>query len=667
MLQLRLLGAPEVRVDDVPVTDKLPGKSQAILYYLASTGQPQTRTVLATLLWGDMPEAGARANLRKALPDLRQQLEVYLRIDRQLVTFKPEIELWVDALEFETEVKAASSPVEAERLRAAIELYQGDFLTGFYVRNAPEFEAWLLAEQARLREVMIQALHTLTTHFAEQGDLNQGITTVQRLLTLEPWREEAHRQLMRLLARTGQRSAALAQYETCRQVLAEELGVEPGRETVALYERIRDGQVSQTTETQPATGIGKQDGTGKVISPAPQPSGPSVFQPPPTMPTLPTQPTSFVGRAKELADVIRRLTDRDCRLLTLVGPGGIGKTRLALQTAQAFLDSQFGQGFFAYGVVFVPLVAVGSINGMVSAMAEAANFRFYSNLPARQQLLDYLREKEMLLVLDNLEHLLSPSEEGAQSEGGLAGAAELIAEILAAAPKIKILVTSREALNLQEAWFHPVEGLSFPPPPASLEEEGTQNKGGDGLEKYDAVQLFVQSAQRARVEFSLAAVRAHVIRVCRLVEGMPLALELAATWLKVLPIEKIAQELEQNLNVLSTRLQNMPERHRSMRAVFDQSWQLLTETERNTLKQLSVFKGSFDHPAAEQVAGATLITLAILVEKSLLRVTESGRYQLHELLRQFAGAKLAADTRLADHSKPPGRSKTHSARIGTNH
>jgi predicted ATPase len=148
---------------------------------------------------------------------------------------------------------------------------------------------------------------------------------------------------------------------------------------------------------------------------------------------------------------------------------------------------------------------------------------------------------------------------------------------------------------------------------------------------------------------------------------MPLALELAATWLKVLPIEKIAQELEQNLNVLSTRLQNMPERHRSMRAVFDQSWQLLTETERNTLKQLSVFKGSFDHPAAEQVAGATLITLAILVEKSLLRVTESGRYQLHELLRQFAGAKLAADTRLADHSKPPGRSKTHSARIGTNH
>ena len=236
MLRLRLLGTPEISLAGKPVAGTLSNKAQAILAYLAVTGQPQSRTVLAGLLWGDMPDAVARTNLRKALGTLRQVLDPYLQIERQTVAFKPEIELWVDAVAFEAGVNSATSPVDAGRLQAALELYQGDFLAGFYVRNAPDFEDWMYAEQGRLRELVVQALHTLAGHYAGQGQLTEGLAYNRRLLALEPWREEAHRQVMLLLAQTGQRRAALAQYETCRQVLAEELAVEPGRETVALYE-----------------------------------------------------------------------------------------------------------------------------------------------------------------------------------------------------------------------------------------------------------------------------------------------------------------------------------------------------------------------------------------------------------------------------------------------
>jgi predicted ATPase/DNA-binding XRE family transcriptional regulator len=348
---------------------------------------------------------------------------------------------------------------------------------------------------------------------------------------------------------------------------------------------------------------------------------------------LPSQATPFIGREKELADITRRLEDPTCRLLTLVGPGGIGKTRLAIQAAQHLVDAQPTELIFVHGIIFVPLTPVSSLSGLVSAIAEAANFTFYSNVPPQQQLLDYLREKEMLLVLDNFEQLLT-SPEGEDVSG-----ADLIAEILAVTPAVKLLVTSREALNLQEAWFHPIAGMAFPEPPPK--PSPSQGEGWVGVEAYDAVRLFGQSARRARVGFSLAAERESVARICQLVEGMPLGIELAAAWLKTLACDQIAHEIERSLDILSTRLHNVPERHRSMRAVFEQSWRLLAEAEQTVLQRLSVFQGGFQQEAAEPVAGASLVTLAILVEKSLLQVTAGGRYQMHELLRQFAGEKLA--------------------------
>ena len=240
-LQLRLLGNPEISLNGEAATQALGGKAQAILYYLATTGQPQSRTTLAGLLWGDVPDVTARASVRKALANLRRVLGHQLDLDGQIVAFKPDQAHWVDVVDF----VAKAGSLEAARLEEAVDLYRGDFLSGFYVRNAPDFENWMLAEQARLRELIVQALHSLAAHHAGQGELARGIGYVRRLISLEPWREEAHRQLMLLLARDGQRSAALAQYEVCRQALADELGVEPGRETVALYEQIRDGELSR--------------------------------------------------------------------------------------------------------------------------------------------------------------------------------------------------------------------------------------------------------------------------------------------------------------------------------------------------------------------------------------------------------------------------------------
>jgi DNA-binding SARP family transcriptional activator len=248
MLQLRLLGRPEIIRAGVSVTESLSSKGQAILYYLAVTSRPQPRSSLASLLWGDMPDAAARTNLRKALANLREMVGDYLDLDRQMVTFNLDRPYWVDVTDFMANVGPSSPPLDVERLQKAVDLYRGDFLTGYYVRNALDFETWMLAEQARLRELVIQALQTLAAHYAERDELAKGIGYIRRLLNLEPWREEAHRQLMLLLARNGQRSIALAQYEICRQVLNEELGVAPGLETVELYKHIRDGKIIRQSD-----------------------------------------------------------------------------------------------------------------------------------------------------------------------------------------------------------------------------------------------------------------------------------------------------------------------------------------------------------------------------------------------------------------------------------
>ncbi len=338
------------------------------------------------------------------------------------------------------------------------------------------------------------------------------------------------------------------------------------------------------------------------------------------MRNLPAPRTSFVGRTDELASIDRMLDEPDCRLLTLVGPGGVGKTRLALEAAARRIDR------YQHGVHFVPLVGVPAPDLLAPAVAESLQFQVdnaHSAIPARDQLVDFLRERATLLVLDNFEHLLD--------------ARDLLTQVIEQAPQVELLTTSRERLQVQSEWVLDLDGLA--------------NGSGDGnAGDSAAVRLFVDRARQVDGGYALTdGERPHVERVCRLVNGMPLGIELAAAWASILPCSEIVDEIERNLGFLETSMHDVPERHRSLRAAFDQSWRLLSDDERRVFSRLAVFRGTFARDAAAAVAEAGLAELHLLVSKSLVRRTGVGRFELHELLRQYAVERLAAEqVELAD-------------------
>jgi predicted ATPase len=355
----------------------------------------------------------------------------------------------------------------------------------------------------------------------------------------------------------------------------------------------------------------------RLPAPGPQPTQPAPPAPAarPAVDRLPVHPTPLVGRQRELAELGQLLADPACRLLTLVGPGGVGKTRLAIRAAR-----QFGH-FFADGVAFVPLAPLTSTHFIVPAIAQALGFGFSGPAEPQKQLQQYLYDKHLLLIVDNVEHLL------------LDGAAEMISDLQAHARCVTLLITSREALDLRAEWVFEVHGLPVP--------EGLPP---DEAAEADAVELFLQRARRADVGFRLVADDLPAIQhICQLVAGLPLAIELAASWVRTLNCAEIAAELERGLDLLTTSARDVPARHRSMRAAFDHSWKLLPPIEQHVLQGLSVFRGSFTREAAEHVTGAGLPLLSSLAAKSLIRRAPLGRYDLHELLRDYAAAHLAAD------------------------
>lgn len=313
---------------------------------------------------------------------------------------------------------------------------------------------------------------------------------------------------------------------------------------------------------------------------------------------LPLSATPFVGRADELAAVARQLDDPACRLLTLVGPGGAGKSRLALAAAHV------QQRQFSDGAIFVPLAATDRPDGIAPAIAKALNLPLNGPAPAEHQLRRLLHTKEMLLVLDNFEQLVA--------------GAGVLSRLLGHASGLKLLVTSRERLNLAEEWLYPVNG--FGPEQAAL--------------------LFAQTARRLHPQFDATDQQAAIEHICRLVDGLPLAVELAAGWARLMPCDRIAAQIQQNLDFLSTGPRNAPERHRSLRALFDHSWQFLSPAEQQALARLSIFRGGFAPEEAAVVAGATWPILLGLADKSLVTAQANGRYDLHELTRQFAAEKL---------------------------
>lgn len=599
MVRLLLFGAPRIEQDGVAVPLRRT-RALALLAYLALTRQPQERDQLVALLWPEFDTASARNNLRRELSLLKSTLgESLLDADRLQVSWGTRADCQVDVVEFTAALAAvrahAHAPGElcatcATMLAEAVERYADDLLAGFDLSDSPAFEDWLFFQREGLRQQLDAALVELAAYHGARGALMPAIGYGRRRLALDPLHEPARRELMRLYAQAGQHAAALRLYEEGLRLWADELGAEPESETVALAEAIRSREFPAQLRPAPTLAPGRRV-------------------------ALPTAP--LVGREVILAELVERLRDPACRLLTLSGPAGIGKTRLAEAVAHAMA------GELAHGAAFVPLGALGVAQQVAPAILAALDEPLIGSGEPLRQLVAHLRERQFLLVLDTLEHLPT------------SGA--ILNELLSAAPGLRILTTSREPLGLAIEWVYPVPGLACPASAADL--------AACGVEAFGATALFVAQARR-----SLASFEPHqedlpaLVRICQLLDGMPLGLELAAPWVQSMRCTEIADEIERNLDFLSTTLPHMPERHRSLRAVYEQTWARLSVDEQQVLQRLAVFEGGATREAAEQVAGATLPLLQSLVVKALLRRDQAGRYGMHALVRQFALARLEANS-----------------------
>ncbi|MEM8862442.1 MAG: BTAD domain-containing putative transcriptional regulator, partial [Chloroflexota bacterium] len=581
-LQLTLLGKPQIRLNDEPLTKLTSAKAKALLFYLAVEQSTVSRELLSGLLWSDMPPESARASLRVVLSKLRGELEPFILITRREVTLQPSAEVISDLDLF----------LNDKDYRQANINYKGPFLDDFYLKDAPLFEEWVGRKRETYKQLLLDRLKKLAQTARQNGNLDQAISDLRTLLQFEPWREEAHRELMSLYVQNGQRTAALAQFEQCVDILKAELDIKPEQETVDLVEAIKSGNFQGQIETVVSQ---KQAKPLDLVKSAPN--------------NLPTASLSFIGRQNEQQKVINHLLQPSNRLLTICGAGGMGKTRLATECARQL------QPHFADGVYLVSLVATADHQLIPSVIAQALGFMPQGKHSIKNQLLNFLAQKQLLLILDNLEHLLD--------------SIDLLLDLISHCANLKIIVTSREPLAIQEEAVLPLTGLPYQYQPTENEETS------------QAFDLFMTRAQRLDLSFSVESASAEIHKICALVEGMPLALELAAAWVRVIPCQEIAAEIEKNLDFLATDLNIVPSHQHSVRIVFEYSWSLLNNTEQDGLSRLAIFKGGFKRNAAEEVANVSLRTLSTLIDKSLVQKGESGRFTIHPLIRQFALEKLS--------------------------
>lgn len=625
LLKISLLGAPQTTLDDMAVTGFITRKAEALFFYLAVTGRAHRRSALATLFWPDVPEQRAKKNLRDLLPCLRHLVGEHLLITRDVISFNQAAPYWLDIDVLQTNLKQITPATSLDALRTATNLYRGEFLEGFHVRDAPAYEEWVLVEREYLRELQMQGLHTLAERYIALQDYRAALVVTQRLLALEPWQEQAHRQQMICLAYSGRSNEALAQYATCRRLLAEELGLEPMTETTALYEQIRAGAFSVAPQEERSLQIE----TNAPPFPGPSHAG-FTFAPPPH--NLPRQLTPFFGRAQEIAAICAKLQQPDCAWLTLTGEGGVGKTRLALKVGEALLPH------FRDGVWFIPLLDI--VPGdelpdqMVAAIGKVLQISFTGAEALAPQLVEHLRQKQLLLIFDNFEHLTL-------HHSGNNGAAVLYT-LLQGTQQVKLLITSRHRLNYHIEHLFSLDGLPLPD-----EEEVKPWEGGqtqiDDLLRYDSIALFVQRAGQNMANFSLNAENAAaLVRICHAVEGLPLGIELAASLVQHYPCTQIANMLEQNYTVLTAPFHDLPLRHRSLQATLAYSWQLLSPAEGVILAQCAIFPDSFTATAASAITGATPTQLKRLESYMLLQQMGAERYAMHGLMRQYAFEQLHA-------------------------
>lgn len=587
---LHLLGAFRLQARHGSETRTIPlsrRKVETLLAHLAlfPNSDSHTREKLATLFWGDSSDAQARSSLRTSLAVIRRALgEDALVSERDRVELAPALQLALDVRAFESACK--TSPEHA------VELYGGELLPQCY-------DDWVLAERERLRALYVETLLRLTQQMRSQSEYARALEYARRVISVEPGNEVAYQHAMFCEMARGNRAAVVALYEECVRALQQELAVEPSQETRALYETILAQTVTQSDAAR--------------------------------MTNLPRPVTSFVGREKEMQQLQALVTasrsrDNHASLITLLGAGGSGKTRLALQVGRALMDE------FPDGVWWVDLSALTEPNLVPQQVAQALGVPENPHQPPHETLVEFLRAKQLLLMLDNCEHIVS-------------ACAQLAAALLNGCPQLQILATSREPLQIDGEFHYQVPTLTAPRP--------SELSLANLLLEYESVRLFVERAGTVNPRFVLNdANAAAVARICQRLDGIPLALELAAARVQVLSPAEIAARLDDRFNLLTRGSRVALPRQQTLRALIDWSYNLLSPDERVLFARLSIFKGGFTMEAAEQVCGALPLspqgifsTLAQLVSKSLvfMQATEdASRYEMLETIHEYAREKLGA-------------------------
>lgn len=566
-LRIHTLGGLRLELDGRPLAD-VPAKGEALVAHLAIVGAPIGRSRLAGLFWSDLPESAARGNLRLTLSKLRRAVP-HVQADRTAIWL--EEPWWADVVALES--------LDPDDPEAVLDLARGEFLDGIELPNAELFTAWATAYRLQVRSTMLARLDTTVARALQDGATDVGVAAARRILELEPANEQVHRALMRLFAAAGQPSAALAQFDTCMHALFDELGERPAEQTAALADEIRRSATADQA-----------------------------------VPQLPRADTSFVGRDEELRRLLRLFDDPACRLVTVVGPGGSGKTRLAVEFASARRAEGASVAFVS--LAGVPPVDDGTVNELViTTLAAGLDIDLAAARDPLELLIGRITQRDLLLVVDNTEHL--------------SGVGVVLGRVLAGAERLRTLATSRRRLGIGAEWVVPLEGLTTPGPDAP-----------DDLLTYDAVRLFSQRALAAGAGPQLDL--RVVSEVCQAVDGMPLAIELAAQRVATVPLTEIRQRLRRDLDLLGGAI-DPDDRHRSVRATLDWSWDLLASPLASGFTRLAVFPGSFDTTAANAVADVTLAQLSELAEHCLLMLADDGRYRMHQLVRQYAADRAAAD------------------------
>ncbi len=587
-------------------------KVEALLAYLVLHPEPPAREKLAALFWGDVLDARARRSLRVALTTIRKQLgENLLFSDRESVQINRAYPCWVDALEFDKILEGRSPNADRDThdssamldLQSAIDLYRGDLLSEFY-------DDWIVPAREHYRLRYLDALLQLTRQLRARGEYERAIAFAQQVLASDNTHERAHQNLMFCYLATGNRSAALKQYEECERILRDELAVAPTAETKALFEWIRQA-----------------------------PSQPQAHDALPT--NLPIPLTSFIGRAQEMSAIKQFISKT--RLLTLTGTGGSGKTRLAIQVATDLLD------VFKDGVWWVDLAALSNPLLVPKAVATALGIREVPNTPLVETLAQQLHARHLLLVLDNCEHLV--------------GACAPLAEtLLRGSAPLKILATSRELFRITGEMAWPVPMLSLP--------DRQRLFSIKQLMEFEGMRLFVERASAINPAFALTEQNApSVVSICQRLDGIPLAIELAAARIKLLSAEQIAARLDDRFNLLTAGSRTALPRHQTLRATLDWSYGLLAEAEQVLLRRLAVFAGGCTLEAAEAICkdeertvhigdsadvhpssfrlhpSEVLEWLSHLIDKSLVVAEQQGavtRCRMLETIREYALEKLRA-------------------------